>query len=33
MGEGCFALMSCHAGGGIGGSLLAINYTLEDVLR
>ena len=32
-GEGRFALMPCHAGRGIGGSLLAINYALEDVLR
>jgi hypothetical protein len=28
-----FALMPCHAGGGIDGSLLAIHYTLEAVLR
>ncbi len=31
--EGRFALMPCHAGGGIDESLLAINYALEDVLR
>lgn len=32
-GEGRFALMLRPAGGGIDGSLLAINYTLLDVLR
>ena len=32
-GEGRFALMSCHAGGGIDRLLLTVHHTLPDVLR